>query len=106
MPVAQTGIAMLRISRESTQNEGGATFLRLEGQVTGPWVEELRRVCAETLGNPDYSQRHLVIDLAGVSFLDTDGIALCRELAAHRVFFTNCSAFIAEQLKGVANVDQ
>jgi anti-anti-sigma regulatory factor len=53
------------------------------------------------------SQRaeHLVIDLAGVSFLDADGIALFRELAARRVLFTNCSSFVAEQLRGVADVD-
>ena len=49
---------------------------------------------------------HLVLDLAGVSFLDADGVALFRELAARRVLFTNRSAFVAEQLKGVADVDR
>jgi anti-anti-sigma regulatory factor len=96
---------MLRISQGSAQSEGRATTLRLEGQVTGPWVEELRRVCTDTLGNDGHSKGHLVIDLAGVSFLDADGIALFRDLAARRVLFTNCSTFIAEQLKGVADVD-
>ena len=47
-------------------------LLRLESQVTGPWVEELRRVCAETLGNHGHDGNHLVLDLAGVSFLDAD----------------------------------
>jgi anti-anti-sigma regulatory factor len=96
---------MLRISQRPAQNEGGATYLQLEGQVTGPWVEELRRVCTETSGNNGHSKDHLVIDLAGVSFLDADGIALFRELAARRVLFTNCSSFVAEQLRGVADVD-
>ncbi len=96
---------MLRISRRGADGEGGATYLRLEGQVTGPWVEELRRVCTEILGSNRHSTEHLVIDLAGVSFLDTDGIALLRELAARRVLFTNCSSFVAEQLRGVADVD-
>ncbi len=100
------GTDMLRISHGPAQNESGATCLRLEGQVTGPWVEELRRVCTETLGNNGRSQGHLVIDLAGVSFLDAEAIALFRELAAQRVSFTNCSAFITEQLKGVADVDK
>lgn len=96
---------MLRISQRAAQSEGGATYLRLEGQITGPWVEELRRVCAETSRNNGHSQDHLVIDLAGVSFLDADGIALFHELAARRVLFTNCSSFVAEQLRGVADVD-
>jgi len=97
---------MLRISQRAAENAGGATCLRLEGQVTGPWVDELRRVCTETSGNDGHSQGHLVIDLAGVSFLDADGIALFRELAARRVLFSNCSTFIAEQLKGVADADR
>jgi anti-anti-sigma regulatory factor len=84
----------------------GRELLRLEGQVTGPWVEELRRVCTEVLGNNEHGKGHLVIDLAGVSFLDADGIALFRELAARRVLFTTCSTFIAEQLRGVADVDR
>jgi hypothetical protein len=100
------GNDMLRISQRSAQNEGGAPSLRLEGQVTGPWVEELRRVCTDTLLTNGHSKSRLVIDLAGISFLDADGIALFRELAASRVLFTNCSAFIAEQLKGVADVNK
>jgi hypothetical protein len=96
---------MLRISQTAAENEGGPTHLRLEGQVTGPWVDELRRVSTETLGNNGHSPERLVIDVAGVSFLDADGIALFHELAARRVLFTNCSSFVAEQLRGVADVD-
>jgi len=97
---------MLRITDATTAENmsGDAVLLRLEGQVTGPWVEELRRVCAEALGNNGHRQRHLVIDLANVSFLDADGIALFRELADRRIVFANSSAFIAQQLQGVADV--
>jgi len=96
---------MLKISNSPAEHEDGEIYLRLEGQVAGPWVEELRRVCAETLGNNGHTQQHLVIDLSGVSFVDGDGIALFHELAALRVLFTECSAFVAEQLRGVADVD-
>jgi anti-anti-sigma regulatory factor len=96
---------MLRISQGAAENEGGTTYLRLEGQVTGPWVAELRRVCTETSGNNGHSHDRLVIDLAGVSFLDAEGIALFHELAGRQVRFTNCSSFVAEQLRGVADVD-
>jgi anti-anti-sigma regulatory factor len=79
--------------------------LRLEGQVIGPWVTELRRICAEMLANSAQRENRLVLDLSGVSFLDADGVALFRELSG-RVLLTNGSAFIAEQLKGVADVHE
>jgi hypothetical protein len=97
---------MLRISeRSDLPATQGIKLLRLEGQVTGPWVAELRRVCTEAFGNDGHATPHLVLDLSGVFFLDADGIALFRELSERRVRFSNCSAFIAEQLKGVADVD-
>jgi hypothetical protein len=69
--------------------------LRLAGQVIGPWVEALRGVCEQLLaeGQP------LTLDLAGVSFLDRDGIALLRRLAARHVALINRSPFVAEQLR-------
>ena len=96
---------MLSISR-ATANGPAAPTLRLDGQVIGPWVAELRRICAELLGNRGPRETYLVLDLSGVSFLDADGVALFRELSDRRVLFTNGSAFIAEQLKGVADVHQ
>jgi anti-anti-sigma regulatory factor len=100
--VARFPRQVLRISAAGRGEQ--ATTLRLEGKVTGPWVTELRRVCAQTLANTGHSLNHLVLDLAGVSFLDPDAIALFYELSKQRVVFTNGSPFIAEQLKGVADV--
>lgn len=97
---------MLRISGAEDRDRLTEGTLRLEGEVTGPWVGELRRVCFELLGNNRNRQSHLVLDVAGVSFLDADGIALFRELSEQHVLFTNGSAFIAEQLRGVADVDR
>jgi anti-anti-sigma regulatory factor len=94
---------MLRIS-EGTDDRGAST-LRLEGHVTGPWVEELRRVCAERLGTNGH-QRSLVLDLTGLAFLDADALELFRALAARHVVFTNASPFIVEQLRGVADVQR
>jgi anti-anti-sigma regulatory factor len=79
--------------------------LRLEGKVSGPWVEELRRACDEILGSLAH-RNWLVLDLADVSFIGADGLALFRELMARRVVVTNCSPFVAEQLKEVADVDR
>ena len=85
---------MLRIVRVASSNE--AVSLRLEGQVRGPWVEELRRSCAQALA----TGRGLILDMTDVSFLDLDGVALCRSLSDHHVALLHCSPFVGEQLKG------
>ena len=94
---------MLRITRTTADDHLDPQRLRLEGQIAGPWVEELRRVSAEMLGNNGHRGSRLVLDLAGVSFLDGLGVALLRELGSRCVSFTNGSAFITEQLKGVVD---
>jgi anti-anti-sigma regulatory factor len=94
---------MLKISNLPLTDPRGDTVFKVEGQVIGRWVEELRRVCDEALAANGDPSRGLVLDLDGLSFLDAAGCALFRELATRRVAFTHCSVFIAEQLKEVAN---
>lgn len=84
---------MLRIS-ESSLN-GKAATLRLEGNITGPWVEEVRKSCEQLLG----ADRELLLDLTDVSFADRDGIVLLRELSRQEVKLINCSPFLNQQLK-------
>jgi hypothetical protein len=72
----------------------GETVLRLEGQIIGPWVEELRRASEGLLGRGP-----LVLDLAHVSFVERRGVELLRALAMRGVPLLHCSAFVAEQLK-------
>jgi anti-anti-sigma regulatory factor len=97
---------MLKITHAvTTDDENGGALLRLEGQVTGSWVGELRRVCNEAISHNGRGARPLRLDLTNVLFIDADGVALFRELAARRVSLENGSVFIAEQLKGVANGD-
>ena len=47
--------------------------LELEGRLAGPWVEELDR-CWRTVADPQQSR--LVVDLTGVTFIDSEGKAL------------------------------
>jgi len=98
---------MLRITDGTTADDTnkGAVSLRLEGQVTGPWVEELRRVCGEAINQNGHGAHALALDLSNVSYIDADGVALFRQLTEWRVSLTNCSIFVAEQLKEVANAD-
>jgi anti-anti-sigma regulatory factor len=96
---------MLKISGTATTEEQ-LVVLRLEGQVRGPWVDELRRACDQILGTNGHRRDRLVLDLAEVSYIDAEGVTLFRELAARRILVTNCSPFVAEQLKEVADVDR
>jgi hypothetical protein len=84
---------MLRISLIEAGDD--SKILRLEGRVVGPWVGEVRRLCAPLLGSTP-----LTLDMGDVSFIDADGLTLLRELEARRVNLTNCSPFVAEQIKG------
>lgn len=72
----------------------GGTVLHLEGQIIGPWVDELRRTCDGLMGNGA-----IALDLAHVSFVERRGLDLLRALAARGVRLRRCSAFVAEQLK-------
>jgi len=85
---------MLRISRIASPN--GAVTLRLEGQIGGPWVEELCRLCEQCLATGG----SLILDLTDVSFIDLDGVALCQRLRDQNVALLHCSPFVTEQLKG------
>ena len=85
--------SMLKISNIESADHSVA--LRLEGQLVGPWIEELRNSCERVL----IQGKQLTLDLAGLSFVDREGIALLRALAERRVAFANCSRFVAELLK-------
>jgi ABC-type transporter Mla MlaB component len=61
---------MLKIT---THQETQPTTLELEGRLAGPWVEELDR-CWRTVADPQ--QSGLVVDLTGVTFIDSEGKAL------------------------------
>ena len=85
---------MLRIT--VVESSKIAVTLRVEGRLTGPWVEELRIACnVHTF--PDEVQ--LSLELADISFADAAGIALLRELQNRGVGLMGTTPFLTEQLK-------
>ena len=98
MPLA--GAAMLRITCTDS-GDCDRVLLRLEGEVRGEWVDELRRACDEAV--PSRRRAQLVLDLRDVLFVDVRGVLLFQQLSAQSAQFTNCSPLVAEQLKEVAN---
>jgi hypothetical protein len=84
---------MLRITEETLNAK--TARIRLEGQIIGPYVIEVQKSCEELLN----AGRSLALDMADVSFVDRNGIALFKELSRRNVSLVNCSAFLTEQLK-------
>jgi hypothetical protein len=85
---------MLRIS--VVESSKIAVTLRVEGRITGPWVEELRTACNVHTSPHDVQ---LSLDLADISFTDNKGIALLRELRDRGIALIHIAPFLAEQLK-------
>jgi anti-anti-sigma regulatory factor len=84
---------MLKISHDGSSP---GAVLRLEGQIAGRWVEELRRVFEDTHTTPT----PLTLDLKDVTFIDRAGLAFFADVYPE-VILVNCSLFAAEQLKPV-----
>ena len=87
---------MLRIS--VTEADGEPIKLRLDGQISGRWVELLQRMCEAQLKNG----ARVNLDLRNVSFVDRDGIALLRSLTHGQVEILNALPFIAKQITEAA----
>ena len=83
---------MLRI--EPVETSSGRCLLRLEGEVLGPWIDEINRSCAQALATTG----KLTLDLTDVTFIDRDGVELFRRLMLDGVVVLNCSPFLQTQL--------
>jgi ABC-type transporter Mla MlaB component len=92
-------LQMLRIS--TTESAENGPILRLEGQLAGPWIEELDCACEDILR----AGRTLTLDLEDVSLIDRPGLALLASLSRRAVVLVGCSPFHTEQLRQAAATD-
>ncbi len=89
---------MLKISQIESGNH--LVILRLEGRIAGPWVAEMRKACERFLDE----RRQLKLNLADVVYADQNGVSALANLKSRGVWLTDCSPFLAEQLKAVSAV--
>ena len=87
---------MLRIS--AIESAGNGTTLRLEGQLCGPWIDELDNAVERVLA----AHRQLTLDLGDVSLIERPGLALLASLSRRSVALVRCSPFQVEQLRQAA----
>ena len=83
---------MLKITRAESNQE---VILKLDGSVTGPWIELLRASAESVLAEG----RQLTIDLENICFIDCEGLALIKSLLDQGVQQVNAPLFVAEQLR-------
>ena len=86
---------MLKITKDQNAQPDCGAVLRLEGQVAGRWVNELRLACSDRgITTP------LTLDVKNVTFIDAAGVAFFDEVWTE-ITVINCSLFVAAQLKDV-----
>ncbi len=88
---------MLRIMEGDATND--SMTLRLDGRLISQWVGLLRSSCEQGL----HKGGRLILDLAGLSFADHEGVRLLLQLEQQKVTIINCSPFLREQIKQPTN---
>jgi anti-anti-sigma regulatory factor len=88
--------SVLRIS--SATEAGSLVTLKAEGSISGNWVPLLEAECLCHLE----ARKSVELDLAGVSFVDRDGVAMMRALVARGVQVVGASALVTALLEGSA----
>jgi anti-anti-sigma regulatory factor len=83
------------VLRITQKNGSTSTTLKIEGRVNGGSVAELAKACLPLLGLP----ARLVLDLAGVKFIDDAGVEVVRALLRRNVRVRGCSPLVANLLK-------
>lgn len=78
---------MLRISETQAERK---TTLKLEGRIAGAWVQELQSAAERWLARGFA----VSLDLSGVTFADTGGVSLLRDLRLRAVDVRGASAFV------------
>jgi len=83
---------MLKITRVASLNQ--EVTLRLDGRVTGPWVE-LLRTSAESV--VEVGMR-LTLDLENICYVDCEGVGLIKNLINRGTVVKNVPLFVAAQI--------
>lgn len=86
---------MLMLKITSQRLDTGTERIHLEGRLAGEYVAELQNVAAAARGRAS----RMALDVSGLTFVDTDGVRLLRELRDANVGIFGCSGFIAQLLE-------
>ncbi len=82
---------LLRISSDWASDE---VILRLEGEVTQPWTDELERMVTELFSE----DKRVVLEMSAVRFIDAHAVDMLHKWS-QSVVLGNCTPFVKELLK-------
>ena len=91
---------MLKVTAQTTD---GAIALHLEGKLTNPWTDELNRYWREV---PCSQRKHLLVDLTGVTFIDSDGKALLTQMWEQGAKFRAAGCLNTSILEEITQADR
>ena len=84
---------MLKITK--VEENGTTVVLKLEGKITEQWAVLLDGECRAFLRN----QKTLLLDCAGVHFLDAQGVNVLRNLSLNQVAILGAPGIVTELLR-------
>jgi len=84
---------MLKITK--VKESGTTVVLKLEGKVTEQWAALLDGECRTFLRN----HKTLLLDCAGVNFLDARGVDVLRDLRLNKVTIIGAPGIVTELLR-------
>ena len=89
-------INMLRISTDTTPQ---TTVITVEGRLAGPLVHELERIWHEVRVGHDL--KPTIIDLCGVTFIDSKGKLVLRMMCDEGASFQSCGADVTATIEAI-----
>ena len=92
---------MLRITTSETGRE---VKFKLEGKLSGPWVSELQR-CWQA-STDIYKNKEIVVELSGVTFVDTSGKQLLNTISCQGGKLTGCGLVPKSLIEEIAEPRQ
>lgn len=91
---------MFKITK--TEQSDRTVNLRMDGRLIEEWHSEFEKLYLK-IKKDDY--KRIVIDFAGVSFIDDDAINYIQKISDERVDIINCSPFIESLLGDLVRRD-
>ncbi len=95
-----------RVLRITVEENPEAIVVKLEGRLTGPWVDELDHLWEQTA--PGLNERELLLDLRQTTFADAGGIRILRTIysqtGARILAATPWTQYLAEEVTA-ANIN-
>jgi anti-anti-sigma regulatory factor len=70
--------------------------VKVEGRIAGDWVDELSRAVSAAIA----TSSDIVLDMAGVTFVDQRGVAVLRDLEGRGIELLRCSDFVRTLVNG------